>query len=210
MVGEIRDRETAEMALRAAQTGHLLLSTLHTTNATASVQRLLDLHDDPNGLAAVLIGVMAQRLVRKVCPDCREEYAPDRDLLLQWFHTPPPDARWMRGRGCPACDGAGYAGRVAVSELWIPSAYEVTLINRRASGEEIRKEALRRMPNMAEDALRKAVEGLTTLEEAFRVVPFEDLEHIKANGLLRSSPAASLPAVGATAIDPPPDVEQAA
>jgi type IV pilus assembly protein PilB len=210
MVGEIRDGETAEMALRAAQTGHLLLSTLHTTNATAAVQRLLDLHDDPNGLAAVLIGVMAQRLVRMICPECREEYAPDHDLLLQWFRTPPSDVRWMRGRGCAACGGAGYAGRIVVSELWIPSAYEVTLINRRASGEEIRKEALRRMPNMAEDALLKAVDGLTTLEEAFRVVPFEDLEHIKANGLLRASRVASTPTVGATAISPPPGLDQAA
>jgi type IV pilus assembly protein PilB len=210
MVGEIRDTETAEMAVRAAQTGHLLLSTLHTTNATAAVQRLLDLYDDSNGLASVLIGVMAQRLVRKICVECREEYTPDRELLLQWFRTPPSDVRWTRGRGCDACGGAGYAGRIVVSELWIPLAYEATLISRRASGEELRKEALRRMPNMAEDALQKAVEGLTTLEEAFRVVPFEDLEHIKANGLLRANSVASLRAIGATAADPPPDVEQAA
>ena len=210
MIGEIRDGETAEMALRAAQTGHLLLSTLHTTNATGAVQRLLDLHDDPNGLAAVLIGVMAQRLVRKVCPNCREEYVPDRDLLLQWFRTPPSDVRWMRGRGCAVCGGAGYAGRIVVSELWIPSVHEITLINRRASGEEIRKEALRRMPNMAEDAMLKAVEGLTTLEEAFRVVPFEDIEHIKANGLRRASPVESLREISATAIALAPDVDQAA
>jgi type II secretory ATPase GspE/PulE/Tfp pilus assembly ATPase PilB-like protein len=205
MVGEIRDGETAEMAVRAAQTGHLLLSTLHTTNATAAVPRLLDLYDDPNGLASVLIGVMAQRLVRKVCAECREEYAPDPELVLQWFRTPPPDIRWTRGRGCAACDGSGFAGRIVVSELWIPSAYEVTLVNRRASVEEIRKEALRRMSNMAEDALLKAVEGLTTLEEAFRVVPFEDIEHIKANGVLRQTGVASLarvePAAAARGMD---------
>jgi type II secretory ATPase GspE/PulE/Tfp pilus assembly ATPase PilB-like protein len=192
MVGEIRDGETAEIAVRAAQTGHLLMSTMHTNNSTAAAQRLLDLHDDPNGLASVLVGVMAQRLVRKVCPKCMTQYDPAPATLREWFSEPPRDARWMRGRGCEACDGSGFSGRVIVAELWIPSAYEITLINRRASGEEIRKEALQRMPNLAEDALRKAQAGLTTLEEAFRVVPYEDIQHIRASGILRPSPAVRL------------------
>jgi len=183
MVGEIRDGETAEMAIRAAQTGHLLLSTLHTTDSTSAPRRLLDLHNDPNGLATVLAGVMAQRLARRVCPDCREEYQPDEATLREWLPRPAPQYQWLHGRGCATCDGTGYAGRVAVAELWIPSAYEVTLIGRHATGDEIRAEALKRMPCMGEDAFFKAAAGLTTLEEARRVVPYEDIVFIREHGV---------------------------
>jgi type IV pilus assembly protein PilB len=182
MVGEIRDEETAEIALRAAQTGHLLLSTLHTSSATSSVRRLLDLHDDPNSLAQVLIGVMAQRLVRLICPRCRESYRPDRSVLEEWFEGPPPDVDWQHGAGCGECDNTGYKGRAALAELWVPQAHEITLINRRASSEELRAEALKRMPSLGEDALLRAVEGQTTLDEVLRVVPYEDVQHVKARG----------------------------
>lgn len=205
MVGEIRDGETAEMALRAAHTGHLLLSTLHTINSTSSIQRLLDLYSDPNALATALIGVMSQRLVRAVCPECAEDHEPDTALLEQWFTRPPQDVRWRRGRGCVFCNETGYSGRFAVAELWVPSAYEINLINRRATSEDLRREALQRTPCLGEDALLKAMRGLTTLEEALRVVPYQDIEYVKTTGAKRAraefARAMSSPEVGASQSD---------
>jgi type IV pilus assembly protein PilB len=185
MVGEIRDAETAEMSLRAAQTGHMLLSTLHTNNSTASVKRLMDLVDDPNGIASNLIGVMAQRLVRRICRRCAEPYTPPDHILREWFDSPPSEITWMKGRGCEVCGNSGFAGRLAVAELWIPTTEEMILINKRASGEELRRSALQGMPSLAEDALLKAMLGSTTLEEALRVVPFEDVVQVKKTRALR-------------------------
>ncbi len=179
MVGEIRDSETAEMAMRAAQTGHLLLSTLHTNSSTASVARLLDLEMDPNSIASTLIAIMAQRLVRKVCAECSETYEPEDYLLAEWFEEPPTAVAWKRGRGCGACSGAGYAGRVAVAELWTPSHQEIMMVNKRVSSDELRREALTHMKCLGEDALRKAIAGVTTLDEAFRIVPYEDVVHVR-------------------------------
>jgi type II secretory ATPase GspE/PulE/Tfp pilus assembly ATPase PilB-like protein len=202
MVGEIRDSETAEMALRAAHTGHLLLSTLHTNNSTGCVPRLLDLCGDPNSLASALIGVMSQRLARSICTKCAEPYQPEPSLIEQWFSEPPAWARWMKGRGCEACHDSGYAGRVALAELWIPSAYDITLINRRASSEEIRAEALKRMMSLGEDGLLKALQGITTLDEILRVCPYEDVAYVKEHGVrpaLRGAVGDSLPKVAEAA-----------
>lgn len=182
MLGEIRDSETAEMAMRAAQTGHLLMSTLHTNNATASIQRLLDLVDDPNGIASTLAGVMAQRLVRRVCRRCAEPKPPPAEILKEWFLEPPADVPWLRGKGCDLCNNSGYSGRIAIAELWIPRADEVILINKRASAESLRTSALKQMPSLAEDALLKAMLGTTTLEEALRVVPYEDVVQVRRSG----------------------------
>lgn len=179
MVGEIRDGETAEMALRAAQTGHLLLSTLHTIDSTSAVQRLLDLHDDPNGLAMCLIGVMAQRLARMNCMSCSGPYNPPAALLREWYAEPPQDVVWVRGRGCPACNNTGYAGRTVIAELWVPSPQDAFLITKRSSSEQLRREALVRMRCLGESALGKATKGLTTLEEALRVVPYEDVTYLR-------------------------------
>jgi type II secretory ATPase GspE/PulE/Tfp pilus assembly ATPase PilB-like protein len=113
------------------------------------------------------------------CARCSGPYHPPVHVLREWFETPPPDAVWMRGRGCAACNNSGYSGRTIVAELWVPSTRESLLITKRASSEELRREALANMRCLGESALGKAMKGLTTLEEAFRVVPYEDVLYLR-------------------------------
>ena len=139
MVGEIRDHDTAEMALRAAMTGHLLLSTLHTSDAVSVVSRLVDLGVEPTLVGASLAGVLSQRLVRTICTECRETYTPAPELMREFFDETPTDFKWYRGRGCHKCDFSGYKGRRIVAELWIPSNADVILINKSAPRDELVK-----------------------------------------------------------------------
>lgn len=175
MVGEVRDHETAEMAFRAAQTGHLLLSTLHTNDAVGSVTRLLDLGVDKNLIASSLRGVLAQRLVREICPGCKHEAAPPAELLKEFFVTPAKDINWYRGKGCPHCNYTGYRGRLALGELWIPSETDILLINKGAPIEEIRKSALQSTICMMDDAMDKLKQGQTNLEELIRMLPYSSV-----------------------------------
>ncbi len=167
MIGEIRDGETAQMAVRAAITGHLVLSTLHTNTASGAISRLIDLGVEPFLLSTALIGVLAQRLVRKICPSCRKEVSEDpgrfgnHALLLRHAY---------RGEGCADCRMSGYTGRMGIFEL-APIGEEVRkLINDRASDGEIEKE-LRKLgvKSMLEDGLEKINAGITTVEEILRV-----------------------------------------
>src|SRR6266704_2851217 len=141
MVGEIRDGETANLAFRAAQTGHLVLSTLHTNDAISALPRLVDLGVDSNLIASSLLGVLAQRLVREVCMECREPYLPPDELLAELPGLPSADFQWYRGPGCSGCNYTGYRGRMILAELWSPNDADVMLINRGATFEEIRKSA---------------------------------------------------------------------
>lgn len=197
MVGEIRDSETAEMALRAAQTGHLLLSTLHSINSTLTVQRLLDLEMEPNSIASSLNGVLAQRLIRRNCTACTEPYVPNPEILADWFAVPPTDLEWKRGRGCSRCNHTGYAGRDALTELWIPTPEEQILINKRTESDLLRDIVLDHTMSLAEDGLLKALRGVTTLEEALRVVPYDDIRRLRERG-----PARVLAELGAPALAP--------
>jgi type IV pilus assembly protein PilB len=172
MIGEIRDEETAEMAFRAAQTGHLLLSTLHTNDAISSVTRLRNLNVDPNLLASSLLGVLAQRLVRSVCQDCREEYEPHTELLHEFFPGRPSGMRFYRGKGCEACNFSGYRGRMSVAELWVPNEEDVILISKQASMDELRATAGRSTVSMVQDAWTRLSAGLTNLEELIRMLPY--------------------------------------
>ncbi|HVH27453.1 MAG TPA: ATPase, T2SS/T4P/T4SS family [Vicinamibacterales bacterium] len=172
MVGEIRDEETTEMALRAAQTGHLLLSTLHTSDAVSAVTRLLDLKADPTLISSSLIGVLSQRLVRTVCADCHKPYQPSTELMREFFEIPPPDFKWLKGQGCRACDFTGYRGRRVVAELWTPNETDIILINRAAPFEELRASAARTTFSMAESALCLLKDGQTNLEELIRTLPY--------------------------------------
>ena len=172
MVGEIRDEETAEMAFRAAQTGHLLLSTLHTNTALGVVPRLLDLKIDANTIATSLIGVLSQRLVRQVCQNCRTQYAPASDVLNEFFAERPADLMFYKGRGCASCNGTGYRGRLTMSELWVPSPHDIVLINKNAPADEIRASAQASTMSMAENAWIRLSEGRTTIEELVRVMPY--------------------------------------
>jgi type IV pilus assembly protein PilB len=171
MVGEVRDEETAEMAFRAAQTGHLLLSTLHTNDAVSAVTRLLDLKVDPTLISSSLMGVLSQRLVRTICPTCRETYTPQEELMREFFEEP-PDFTWHRGHGCDACDGTGYRGRRIVAELWTPNEHDVVLINKSAPFEQLRTSSAASTLPMADSALQLLKNGETNLEELIRMLPY--------------------------------------
>jgi type IV pilus assembly protein PilB len=179
MVGEIRDEETAEMAFRAAQTGHLVLSTLHTNDAISSVTRLLDLHVDANLITSSLLGVLSQRLVRKICPACQAAYEPASALVREFFGEPPADMRWVKGTGCAHCHYTGYKGRLVIGELWVPSDDDVVRINKGAPFDEIRLGSYASTWRMAYDALAKLREGTTNLEEFIRMLPYTCLHQFR-------------------------------
>ena len=172
MVGEIRDQETAEMAFRAAQTGHLLLSTLHTNSAIATLPRLLDLKIESSLIASSLIGVMSQRLVRRTCLFCRQPYTPSPHVLNEFFQPEPVLLKFYQGAGCAECGFSGYKGRMIVADLWVPDDQDAVLITRQAPFDEIRESAQRTTFSMAEDAHERLVAGLTTPEELLRVLPY--------------------------------------
>lgn len=178
MVGEIRDEETAEMAFRAAQTGHLLLSTLHTNSAIAALPRLLDLKIESSLIASSLIGVLSQRLVRKICKACRQEYLPPRDLLDEFFEDVPDDLRFYRGAGCSECGFTGYKGRMILADLWVPDDEDMMLITRGVPFDDVRKSAQRTTVSMAQDAHERLRAGRTTLDDLLRVLPYSAIsEH---------------------------------
>jgi type II secretory ATPase GspE/PulE/Tfp pilus assembly ATPase PilB-like protein len=164
LVGEIRDRETAEMTIRAALTGHLIFSTLHVNDALGVVRRLMDLGIEPNLISQTLLSVISQRLVRKNCTRCLEPYKPDERLLAEF---PPIELGGLRrGRGCPACRHTGYAGRMAVVEFWEPDRKAKDLIDRRADTSDLLHSAVAGgMQLLIHDALEKVAAGKTTLEE---------------------------------------------
>jgi type IV pilus assembly protein PilB len=173
LVGEIRDQETADIALQAAQTGHLLLSTLHTNDSPATITRLFDLGIPPFLVASSIIGIVAQRLVRRVCPACAEPQKPSAEVVEKaggWSRLP-ADGRWVVGRGCEACGGSGLKGRLAIHEILQVNDDVRDLISTRASETAIRKAAKRNgMRTLLEDGISKAAQGLTTLEDVLRVV----------------------------------------
>jgi type IV pilus assembly protein PilB len=194
MVGEIRDEETAEMVFRAAQTGHLLLSTLHTNTAVAAVTRLLDLKIDPNMLSSSLIGVIGQRLVREVCTSCKVSYQPSDELLHEFFDAPPEGLRFYKGRGCDDCHLTGFHGRMIVSELWVPDEEDLILINKGAHFDEVRESAKRSTLSMADDALERLVAGRTNLEELIRMLPYTTVYEFRQRRLGHSGASAASPA----------------
>jgi len=177
LVGEIRDRETASIALEAAQTGHLLLSTLHTNDATACITRLLDLGVEPFLVASSLTGVLAQRLVRRPCAGCIVDRSPAPETVIRIGGASrfPADAAWKAGLGCEACGQSGYKGRLPIHELLVVTDEIRDLISRRTAEHHIRAAARRSgMRTVLEDAIGKAARGLTTLEEIARVAPPDD------------------------------------
>jgi type IV pilus assembly protein PilB len=185
MVGEIRDEETAQLAFAAAQTGHLVLSTMHTTDAVSVVSRLRDLDVDPNLVVSSLTGVLSQRLVRRVCGECTEAYEPGPALVEEVFGAA-YELPWYRGRGCEACRFTGYRGRVPIAELWTPSDADAVLISRKASFAEIRDSAARSTVFMTEDILEKLRQGKTNLEEIVRTIPHPSLRRLRT-GAVRSA-----------------------
>ncbi|QZA32928.1 GspE/PulE family protein [Hydrogenibacillus sp. N12] len=174
MVGEIRDLETAEIAVRAALTGHLVLSTLHTNDAVGAVDRLRDMGIPSYLIAAALNGVVAQRLVRRICPECRTRRKPAEEeaLVLGRFGYGEVDALY-RGGGCPTCGFTGYYGRLAVHEVFVLDERAKRMIAEGAEAQDILQHARARgMRRLIEDALEKVVAGETTLEEVFSEIGF--------------------------------------
>ncbi|NLJ69868.1 MAG: type II/IV secretion system protein [Clostridiaceae bacterium] len=178
-VGEIRDGETAEIAMRAAITGHLVLSTIHTNSSIATLDRLLDIGVEPYLIASALKGVIAQRLVRKICPNCKESYTPDEDELISIGLDPgkSKDIKFYRGKGCPDCLGRGYRGRTAAFEMLVLNSEIKQKFRENAPHHEL-EEAIYRSPNfetMSQNCLRLVLEGKTTASEAKRILYSTDL-----------------------------------
>ncbi|MDB5481959.1 MAG: type secretion system protein GspE [Caulobacteraceae bacterium] len=167
MVGEIRDLETAQVAVQAALTGHTILSTLHTNGAAAAVTRLLDMGVEPFLITSTLNAVLAQRLVRRLCPSCREPFSPTPEMFEALGVNPAGLDRLWRPVGCPECGGSGYRGRIALLELLVSDAETERLILARAEARDI--QAAAGLRTMLEDGLVKARAGLTTLDEVLRV-----------------------------------------
>jgi type II secretory ATPase GspE/PulE/Tfp pilus assembly ATPase PilB-like protein len=171
MVGEIRDRETADIAIRAALTGHMVFSTLHTNDAAGAVTRLIDMGVEPFLLASSLEAVLAQRLVRRICPRCREAYKPDENLLknLNGSLKTEPGATFYHGAGCGECNQTGMTGRTGIFELLRVTGKLRELIATRTTTEHIIREAPPDHVNMVHDGIDKVLQGMTTPEEIFRV-----------------------------------------
>jgi general secretion pathway protein E len=173
MIGEIRDLETAQIAVQSALTGHLVLSTVHTNDAAATVNRLLDMGVEDYLLTSTVVGILAQRLVRTLCNHCKEPYValPEvvAELGLERF-APPGPITLYRPKGCPHCSRTGYTGRISILEILPMSDPLRSLVMKHATSSELRNEAIREgMRTMYEDGLVKAVQGVTTFEEVLRV-----------------------------------------
>lgn len=170
MVGEIRDRETAEVAIRASLTGHLVLSTLHTNDALSTVARLIDMGVEPFLVATSLSGVVSQRLVRRVCRDCQIEHEPTKREIDIFARRGLKIEKVMRGRGCPTCNMTGYKGRIALHELMVMSDDMRKVILNGEPLSKLRELAIKnKMIFLIDDGLLKVKQGLTTTEEVLRV-----------------------------------------
>jgi len=176
-VGEIRDGETADIAMRSAITGHVVLSTLHTSDALGTVERLIDMGVEPYLVASALKGVFSQRLVRRICPNCSQPYNPSEEEQNELGLTYDPNRVFYRGKGCPECFDTGYRGRTAVFEIF-PLTIQVRRLIAKGAGREA-LEALLKDPSIGfvslrENALRLVEEGKTTGDEVLRVI-YEDI-----------------------------------
>ena len=172
-VGEIRDGETADIAMRSAITGHVVLSTIHTNDAVGAIDRLRDIGCEPYVIAAALRGVISQRLVRRVCPHCRKAYVPDEHELRQLGLQDKKDLKFYRGAGCPECFNTGYRGRIAVFEMLLITPRVRTLIYEQRGRDAIEQELKRPesgFVSMLSNGVRLVLDGVTTSDEVLRVV----------------------------------------
>jgi type IV pilus assembly protein PilB len=172
LVGETRDLETAQIGIRAALTGHLVLTTLHTNDCPSTPARLLDMGVPPFLVSSSLLLVLAQRLARRICRDCKEFYEADEETLVPYGHVPQGlgKVKFPKGKGCQTCNFTGMKGRVAIYEV-MPMSQEIRdLILRNATTAEIREVAQSQgMRTLRQNALQKVLDGVTTVEEVLRV-----------------------------------------
>ncbi len=179
LVGEMRDLETAAIGVQAALTGHLVLSTVHANSAAQTVARFVDLGVEPFTVAAALQGVISQRLVRKVCENCKEPFAPSCEQMKEAGFVAPFPKTLTRGKGCPQCHQTGYKGRIPIIELLVIHDELRPLIQKGASPEELFHAArLQGLVTIRENALDKVQRGFTTLEEVVRVLGIQEAEEI--------------------------------
>ena len=174
MVGEMRDTETAQIAIQSALTGHLVFSTVHTNNAPATITRLIDMGIEPFLVSSSIIGVLAQRLVRRICPDCRKSYQPHpeqlRELGIKEVSFRKLDRRFFRGDGCDNCRQTGYRGRIGIHELLVMSEGVKNTILESSDSDTIKKQGLKeKMITLRRDGVNKILHGLTTAEEILTI-----------------------------------------
>jgi general secretion pathway protein E len=172
LIGEIRDQETAEIAVQSALTGHLVFSTLHTNDSASAITRLVDIGIEPFLLSSALKAVIAQRLVRVLCDQCREAYTPNA-AALKTLGISPEEARgkmFYRPRGCPACFHTGYRGRVCIMEMLLIDDQLKTLILQTSDSNRIRSAAMeQKMISLRQDGIEKIFKGITSIEEVIRI-----------------------------------------
>jgi type IV pilus assembly protein PilB len=174
MVGEIRDKETAEISIQASLTGHLVLSTIHTNDAVSAVVRLMDMGIEPFLVGSSLIGIVGQRLVRKVCMNCAVEYTPPQEFLDRIGEID-ENVRFVKGEGCPECHYTGYQGRIGIYEVLKINSILREMVVRGANSEELRKAAIQGgFSTMFDSGLKLAKMGITTIEEILRVTVIKD------------------------------------
>lgn len=169
MVGEIRDKETAEIAIRASLTGHLVFSTLHTNDAASALTRLLNMGIEPFLVSSSVVAILAQRLVRVICPKCKEKYIPSKEVLKDLKLT--QKAEFYRGKGCMKCKNTGFVGRIGIYELLVINEEIKNMVTAKKSANDIKKMAISLgMSTLFDDGLEKLKNGATTVEEVLRVV----------------------------------------
>lgn len=179
LVGEIRDKETADTAIQASLTGHLVFSTLHTNDAPSAITRMVDIGTQPFLVASSVIGIMGQRLVRKICQKCKQRYEPPAHVLKGLGLKPElaKKANFMKGRGCSNCNKTGYRGRMCITEMMVMTTQVRELAFKNAPTQEIRKVARKQgMRTLFEDGMIKAIKGLTTIDEILRITHREKLD----------------------------------
>ncbi|MDE1239309.1 type II secretion system ATPase GspE [Vibrio aestuarianus] len=169
MIGEIRDLETAQIAVQASLTGHLVMSTLHTNTAIGAITRMRDMGIEPFLISSSLLGVLAQRLVRTLCSDCKEAYPADKEQKKLFNLQPDQELTLYRAKGCEKCNQKGYRGRTGIHELLLIDDKVQELIHSEAGEQSIEKSVRERTPSIRDDGLDKVLQGITSLEEVMRV-----------------------------------------
>ncbi len=188
LVGEMRDHETASMGIQASLTGHLVFSTLHTNDAPSSISRMVDIGVPSYMVASSVIAVLAQRLVRTICPRCKVRYKPSKEVIKD-SELPPEmvkQGEFSKGKGCPYCGRTGYRGRIGIYELMLVNNKLRELMFKGTSTGEIREEAIKNgMSTLYADGMLKVVRGITTFEEVYRVAKKSEQEHLAFDHLVK-------------------------
>ena len=181
MVGEIRDSETASISVRAALTGHTVLSTLHTNDATSAVIRLMDMGLEPTLISSTIRCVLSQRLVRVICPTCKVRQEPPAHMLREFMVPSDSSVEFHYGKGCGHCNYTGYVGRKPILEIWVPSREESLHFSKRPDNISLRNIAFNQgtRQTMIEDGINRVQRGETTLDELLRVVPYEQIAEFR-------------------------------